>query len=171
MITYRQQVKIIYNIFKSFETGEIKDHFMPNDYNQFTKFLYNHSKFESMTIPYFKLILIYTNYYFSTTSIKDLLETISDFTKSDLIGVKQLKEDVKSYNYIIRTDLSKIEESTLNYFTLLQRKEIHPFTFAWYYKRHPEELESFGRHEKRIIEKYYKRARVLTDYFKLDSDD
>lgn len=171
MITYKQQLTIIKNVLASFEKGEIVNDEIWGNVVKYSKLFYNPEKFEQMTIANFKIMIIHLIYNDpKPTSVKDMLEIIREYTKSDFNEANKLRSEVIKYDYTITRDLLKIEESTLTPYALLKMKEISPFTFAYYYKRFPQAFDTFGKHDVRMVKQYYKRARVLVDYFKLDED-
>lgn len=159
------------NVLKSFVSGEIVTESIQGNVVKYSKLFYNPEKFEQMTIANFKIMIIHLCYNDpKATSIKEMIEIIRDYTKTDFNEANKLRSEVIKYDYTITKDLMKIEESTLTPYALMKMKKISPFTFAYYYKRFPEQFENFSKHDVRMVEHYYKRARVLVDYFKLDEE-
>jgi len=156
---------MIYDINLSFKEGKIQEAFITDKFIKYTKLWYHPSKFELMTVANFKILFIYATFNIPHRNVEVLLLEMAKFTASDMNKGNQLRSDILSYNYIIERDLRVLETLSLTPYVAYTMNKIHAFTFAWYYKRN---LESMPKTPMNRGEFAYKKARVLTDYFKLD---
>lgn len=163
MITYKQQVQIVYNIYNSFKKGEVITQFVTNDEFKYSKLYYDPVKFEAMTATNFKILVILSVYNKEPVGVVNLLQILNAYTKKEREAGTQMKSDIRAYDHIIETDMLTLESLNITPYVAYHDKNlIHLFTFAKYYKEHPKEIKGV------MLTKYAKKAMLVVNYFGLE---
>ncbi len=168
MITYQQQLEILSSIFLTFESVEIKKGSVDKEQLKRYPLVYRGTQFETMTGVNFRVLACNVIIHNSPSNFWEFLKVLNVMTEKEIRNsYLYLLDNLQTYKAIIRKDLARLDEINLSAYEAFNLKEIHIFTLAVYYKRHPDELEKLCRTPRR----YYERSKVLSAFFLLETDD
>lgn len=165
MILWSQQIKEIGNVFYSFQKGERLDVPISNETQEKNKIFLNPSKYESMTIGNFKILLLYQIYNKAPTSLIKFLNILNSLTPLEIKESNKFKSEIMSYDFILKRDLDKLKALNITPYDAFLGKLIHIFTLNYYYKKNSSEVNG------RLMKIEIKRLNVLMSYFKLKEFD